>query len=194
MEKSRRLLQNVDAVSLVDCFWPPPETVVNLVNTFSIVPRSSLKRKNVDIDTDTLQLLLRLSGNRERIRAVPQGITNRHLAATHQFREIFSFAEIRHGDYVTQPYRFTNIVRTDGHAIDFVFARPQSEESLPDLDMRDFDKYDLDNKFNFWAVDPGEKSVFTAADGEGTDSHQFRHMSKAESYILASCKNTSRKI
>ncbi|KAG0169076.1 hypothetical protein DFQ30_003989 [Apophysomyces sp. BC1015] len=61
-------------------------------------------------------------------------------------------------------YAFTNLIRTDGHAIEFIFAKQAPQQPpLPDLTMADFIDEDLGN-FRVYGVDPGVTQLFTAED------------------------------
>ncbi|ORX43010.1 hypothetical protein DM01DRAFT_1278305, partial [Hesseltinella vesiculosa] len=59
---------------------------------------------------------------------------------------------------------FRNLVRTDGHTLEFLCER-KSRERLPDLVMSDLDDNDM---VEFWSygVDPGHTVPFTAVDSE----------------------------
>ena len=60
-------------------------------------------------------------------------------------------------------FLFRNLVRTDGYAVDLLFARSLSTESeLPDLEARDFDEIELRNHFNLWGLDPMITHIFVA--------------------------------
>lgn len=87
---------------------------------------------------------------------------------------------------------FTNMVRTDGHGIDFILAVPKRQMGeFPDLDLHDFTTEELNTRFHLWGVDPGQVNIFTASDGHGTGHHQTRKYSTAEYYTRAGFKKTN---
>jgi hypothetical protein len=65
-------------------------------------------------------------------------------------------------------YVFDNLIRTDGHTIEFVFgARKFEFGGLPDLRMPDLANEDID-RFHVYGIDPGHNHLFTAADQQHT--------------------------
>ncbi|KAI8393975.1 uncharacterized protein BYT42DRAFT_477292, partial [Radiomyces spectabilis] len=88
---------------------------------------------------------------------------------------------------------FTNVVRTDGYAIDFVFAR-RKYEALPNLTMDDFTTDKLQGTFQLWGADPGMTEVFVASDGHDENPHQVRKFSTDEFYTVAGFKKTNSKV
>ena len=91
---------------------------------------------------------------------------------------------------------FTNMVRTDGHAVDSIFARLVIDENLvlPDLELVDFNEDELLRVFHLWGVDPGLTSVYCAVDGHGEDGFQIRSFSTDHFYHESGWKETNRLI
>ncbi|CEP19984.1 hypothetical protein [Parasitella parasitica] len=89
---------------------------------------------------------------------------------------------------------FTNCVRTDGYAVDFIFAKRTNVDELPDLQLEDFALDELRDTFRLWGLDPGQKSVFTAVDGHTNDSCEIRCFLTAKSYTFSVYQRTSRRI
>lgn len=90
---------------------------------------------------------------------------------------------------------FTNMVRTDGYAIDFILAGPRNQDAnLPGLELSDFTQEELNENFCLWGVDPGQVNIFTASDGHGDDPHQVRKYSTAEYYTRAGFKQSNKVI
>ncbi|KAG0176318.1 hypothetical protein DFQ29_006283 [Apophysomyces sp. BC1021] len=88
---------------------------------------------------------------------------------------------------------FTNAVRTDGFAVDFIFARSTSNDQLPDLDPSDFDD-ELNEAFELWGADPGLTYVFVVCNSNGTEPCEVRKISTVEYYTKAGFKATTREI
>ncbi|KAI9481283.1 MAG: hypothetical protein EXX96DRAFT_465100, partial [Benjaminiella poitrasii] len=89
---------------------------------------------------------------------------------------------------------FTNCIRTDRYAVDFMFAKRINMDVFLNLELEDFVPDELQNTFRLWKLDPGQKSVFTAVDGHTNDQHEMRHFSTAEFYTFAGYKRTSRRL
>jgi hypothetical protein len=90
---------------------------------------------------------------------------------------------------------FTNRIRTDGYAVDFIFARPAKPGSeLPELDFDDFTEDELQDTFHLWGVDPGITEIFVAVDDHEDDAHQIRKMSTTEFHVQAGYEKTNQKI
>ncbi|ORE01021.1 hypothetical protein BCV72DRAFT_177730, partial [Rhizopus microsporus var. microsporus] len=81
---------------------------------------------------------------------------------------------------------FANTVKSDGFSVDFVFnKRTTKDTSLIaniDLKLEDFGLEEAKQAYQPMFLDPGRKSVFTAAIGLDTANHQIRRCSTAEYY------------
>ncbi|KAI7899771.1 uncharacterized protein BX663DRAFT_478072 [Cokeromyces recurvatus] len=90
---------------------------------------------------------------------------------------------------------FNNYVRSDGFAIDFVFNRRRKDSIvvLHDLTLQDFTYNEVESTFRPAFVDPGRKSVFTAAVGLG-DAQQIRGCSTKEYYTMTGSTNYQKKM
>ncbi|ORE11873.1 hypothetical protein BCV72DRAFT_331883 [Rhizopus microsporus var. microsporus] len=79
---------------------------------------------------------------------------------------------------------FANTVKSDGFSVDFVFnKRTTKDTSLIaniDLKLEDFGLEEVKQAYQPMFLDPGRKSVFTAAIGLDTTNHQIRRCSTAE--------------
>ncbi|SAM00113.1 hypothetical protein [Absidia glauca] len=71
---------------------------------------------------------------------------------------------------------FSNMVLTDGFAVNVLFTRPTSSTTLPDLELDDIARPHVADHFDLWGVDPGIKDIFMATDG----ASQYRKFSAAE--------------
>lgn len=86
---------------------------------------------------------------------------------------------------------FTNLVRTDGYAVDFILAGPKKPEvDHVDLSLEDFTPEEISDRFHLWGVDPGQTNIFTASDGN-LIPHQARKYSACEYYTRAGYKKTN---
>jgi hypothetical protein len=98
--------------------------------------------------------------------------------------------------------RFTNLVRTDGFAIDFIFAESIGEAEEDENDVYISDYHDFDpSLFRLWGLDPGLNSTFIASDGSNRHDninadipHEILQMITAEFYCRAGYKKTNRRI
>ncbi|CAO3688856.1 unnamed protein product [Rhizopus stolonifer] len=117
----------------------------------------------------------------------------RHQRATLEFEKVFNLHKVI-SNAAKENRRFTNCIRTDGYAIDFVFAKKTNMDVLPNLGLEDFVPDEVQNTFRLWGLDPGLKSVFIAVDGHTNDQHEIRHFSTAEFYTFAGYKRTSRRL
>ncbi|KAG0166015.1 hypothetical protein DFQ30_007682 [Apophysomyces sp. BC1015] len=76
---------------------------------------------------------------------------------------------------------FTNVIRTDGHTLKFIFAKRKTQgPPLPDLTLVDFIGEDMNDK-QVIGVDPGMGQLFTAVD----DRFEVARMSNSEWYAKA---------
>lgn len=93
---------------------------------------------------------------------------------------------------------FNNLVRSDGFSVDFVFVKkriPESTESRlmnSDLLLQDFKFEEVKDKYNPISIDPGRKSVFTAAVGID-ENVQIRRCTTSEYYHNTGSNSFSKK-
>ncbi|KAI9275006.1 hypothetical protein EDC94DRAFT_509375, partial [Helicostylum pulchrum] len=86
---------------------------------------------------------------------------------------------------------FGNIIRSDGFCVDFLFYRCiESKQddtiSIPNhnLELQDFTFEEVENTYRPRFIDPGRKSVFTAANGLDSSQHQVRRCNTKKYYHL----------
>lgn len=86
---------------------------------------------------------------------------------------------------------FGNIVRSDGFAVDLLFYRRVSDESNDqrvieshDLSVSDFSIDEVTEMYRPSFIDPGRKTVFTAAMGLDLNHHEIRRCNTKEYYHL----------
>ncbi|PHZ12739.1 uncharacterized protein RHIMIDRAFT_292050 [Rhizopus microsporus ATCC 52813] len=81
---------------------------------------------------------------------------------------------------------FANTVKSDGFSVDFVFNKRTTKDATLianiDLELEDFGLEEVKQACQPMFLDPGRKSVFTAAIGLDTTNHQIRRCSTAEYY------------
>jgi hypothetical protein len=66
------------------------------------------------------------------------------------------------------PNVFDNVVRTNGHTIEFIFnVKSSGTEPLPDLETSDIPTADI-GRFDAFGVDPGHRHLFTAVNTGGS--------------------------
>ncbi|KAI7906471.1 uncharacterized protein BX663DRAFT_420433, partial [Cokeromyces recurvatus] len=95
----------------------------------------------------------------------------------------------------SNPVLFGNLVRSDGFSIDSIFYKKRQTGHDPslqtfDLTLSDFNMYEMKDTFVPISIDPGRKSVFTAAIGLESDKHirrctikEYYHMTGSTRYI-----------
>ncbi|KAH8556684.1 hypothetical protein BGW37DRAFT_473671 [Umbelopsis sp. PMI_123] len=76
-------------------------------------------------------------------------------------------------------FAFARRILTDGHAVNFLFARKRDAE--------------IATYFEVAAIDPGRTQVFTAAYGSGQERHQLRRCSTSEYYSMTGSKRRNQK-
>ncbi|KAH8557080.1 hypothetical protein BGW37DRAFT_475461 [Umbelopsis sp. PMI_123] len=101
------------------------------------------------------------------------------------FYEIFDFQplRIRSLDELrlkNHKFAFARRILTDGHAVNFLFARKRDAE--------------IATYFEVAAIDPGRTQVFTAAYGSGQERHQIRRCSTSEYYSMTGSKRRNQKL
>lgn len=85
-------------------------------------------------------------------------------------------------------------MRTDGYAVEFLFARKSKADGLSDLGFEDFKLEELDTHFHLWTSDPGFRHIHVSVDGHTGDCHQVLSMSTAQYYVIAGYNKTMLKI
>ncbi|KAG0184584.1 hypothetical protein DFQ28_010889, partial [Apophysomyces sp. BC1034] len=166
-----------DDVDPRECFRPDWGTVAKQQRVFSITLENLL-------DASEISLL----GAR-----TTEDSNEAYQQKTSQFEAVFDFRKVQRPNNSAR-HMFTNVVRTDGFAVDFIFARSTSDDQLPDLDPSDFDADELSEAFELWGADPGLTNVFFACNGNGTEPYEIRKISTAEYYTKAGFKAATRKI
>lgn len=147
------------------------------------------------IDPRTLQTIIRVASKhlRQEEQFAIEDSHERHQCATLEFEKVFNLHKVI-TNAARENRRFTNCIRTDGYAEDFIFAKRTNTDVLPNLELEDFVPDDVQNIFRLWDLDPGQKYVFTAVDGHTNDQHEIRHFSTTEFYTLAGYKRTLRSL
>ncbi|KAG1434650.1 hypothetical protein G6F56_014236 [Rhizopus delemar] len=82
----------------------------------------------------------------------------RHQRATLEFEKVFNLHKVI-SNTTREKRLFTNCIRTDGYAVDVIFARRTNMDVLPNLEFEDFTPDELENTFRLWGLDPGQKSL-----------------------------------
>lgn len=189
----------VPNINREDCFLPEASTFINQKRVFNILPMCKYRRRFITVDLRTLQTIMRVSNRRlqqeeqfEIDDTIEDGL-ERHQRATLEFEKVFNLHKVI-SNTARENRLFTNCIRTDGYAVDVIFARRTNMDVLPNLEFEDFTPDELENTFRLWGLDPGQKSVFTAVDGHTNDQHEIRKFSTAEFYTFAGYKRTSRRI
>ncbi|CAO3637548.1 unnamed protein product [Cunninghamella blakesleeana] len=59
---------------------------------------------------------------------------------------------------------FTNLIRTDGYGIDFIFSKQAHHNPLPKLDIEDFTLDEVNKYFHLVGADPGHIDIYNATD------------------------------
>ena len=79
----------------------------------------------------------------------------------------------------------SNILRTDGVDLEFIFLKPKHETVAPKTPAQ-YRNWLLhgNHRCTIWGIDPGVTDLFVAADGSSTNSHRFRSTSTKEYYHL----------
>ncbi|KAH8552389.1 hypothetical protein BGW37DRAFT_466275 [Umbelopsis sp. PMI_123] len=118
------------------------------------------------------------------------------------FYEIFDFQplRIRSLDELrlkNHKFAFARRILTDGHAVNFLFARKSGGKDSIDhvqLGFEDFTDAEIATHFEVAAIDPGRTQVFTAAYGSGQERHQIRRCSTSEYYSMTGSKRRNQKL
>ncbi|KAI8967584.1 hypothetical protein BDF20DRAFT_927974, partial [Mycotypha africana] len=84
---------------------------------------------------------------------------------------------------------FRNLIRFDGFTVDFLFSRkkkPKQDAIIDhhDLTLENFSYEEITANYRPAFVDPGRKTVFTAAIGLETERHEIRRCSTKEYYHM----------
>jgi hypothetical protein len=172
-------------VSVESCFTPDVEDVMNQKRVFSLVPSYSLNRQYVSVDLTTLRQLAFTSGLRINLAHEEGNQGDKHEQATRLFAQVFDFQKVRYPSPNSNKC-FTNLIRTDGYGVDFIFARQESDSAaLPELEVNDFSPWELRNTFELWDADPGVTQTYVVANGHGDAPHHIKQMSSVEFSTLA---------
>ena len=96
-----------------------------------------------------------------------------------------------------------NQIKTDGTCVDFLISRAEEKSSdvlLPNLNIENYEEWELNHVVRMWGVDPGDTDVFMAADStndmsnQETSTNEIRFFSKAENYVKAEFKKNAFKL
>ncbi|PHZ15289.1 uncharacterized protein RHIMIDRAFT_271994, partial [Rhizopus microsporus ATCC 52813] len=83
---------------------------------------------------------------------------------------------------------FANTIKSDGFSVDFAFSKRTTSDTSSktniDLELEDFDLEEVNRNYQPMFLNPGRKSVFTAAIGLDKTKHQIRCCSTAEYYHM----------
>ncbi|CEG83902.1 hypothetical protein RMATCC62417_17767 [Rhizopus microsporus] len=86
---------------------------------------------------------------------------------------------------------FANTVKSDGFSVDFVFSKRTANI---DLKLEDFGLEEVKQAYQPMFLDPGRKSMFTAAIGLDTTNHQIRRCSTTEYYHMTGSTKYTKKL
>ena len=144
-----------------------------------------MNRQYVSVDLTTLRQLLFASGIRINLAHEEGNQGDQHEQATRLFAQVFDFQKVRYPSPNSNKC-FTNLIRTDGYGVDFIFARQESDSAaLPELEVNDFSPWELRNTFELWGADPGVTQTYVVANGHSDAPHHIKQMSSVEFSTLA---------
>lgn len=149
---------------------------------FTLLPVYSMQMRYIPMTDQALKRILRLSGT------LTGGITDMVQLCWRLFRmNLLGFDTVRQLTGNDESKAFTGAFRTDGVAIDFIFDRPRRRpaEALTPADVAGL--VDV-NEATIWGVDPGQRDLFVASDGDSNGTHRIRRTSTSEYYFLAGYK------
>jgi len=152
-------------------FCPKMAIIPRHVRLCTLYPLYSIQRRYIEIDSQTLRSLIKRANG---------------AAGQNLFWDAFNFPEIgvASEEAMQSPRRrFWSVIRSDGVAIDFLFARPKRVKAVPEVTMADVG-LDL-TRDRLWGVDPGVTDAFVAVDGSNDMTHEVRKTSTREFYHLA---------
>ncbi|CEG73157.1 hypothetical protein RMATCC62417_08590 [Rhizopus microsporus] len=163
-----------------------------LPRLFAALPSPSLHWRFVNISANFLSAFVK--------EALPRGYSDQ----LRMFYRVFNFKKLRINSIdallpsQNNKIMFANTVKTDGFSVDFVFnKRTTKNTSLAaniDLELEDFDLEEVQQTYLPMFLDPGRKSVFTAAVGFDKAKHQIRRCSTAEYYHMTGSTKYMKKL
>ncbi|GAA5794871.1 hypothetical protein HPULCUR_000219 [Helicostylum pulchrum] len=148
---------------------------LSLPRHFSLLPKPSLHWRFVIISANPLcpPLKITLPSRYEKQLQMFYRVFNLKVLRYHRIEKLMPNGE--------NDILFGNIIRSDGFCVDFLFYRRiESKQddtiSIPNhnLELQDFTFEEVENTYRPRFIDPGRKSVFTAANGLGSSQHQVR--------------------
>lgn len=163
------------------CFRSKTCSSAKTTKFFSLLPNFSLQRKFVSFNAIQWRHLFNACGIRLRHDPNAREGIDKQAEDFLTFDQSLDFKKVglrfsryylclydREYPWENAAYVFDNLIRTDGHTIEFVFGARKSEfGGLPDLRMPDLANEDID-RFHVYGVDPGHNHLFTAADQQHT--------------------------
>lgn len=122
IDNSRKYKESQAGVQRNDCFVPDSYTYIKAEKLFVPLPQYSMCHKYVTIDQQTLAYLLHGTSLEKR---KPQNV----VEVANFFAQVFKVPIPTFADMESDAAKiFTNIVRTDGVAIDFLYVKKQGKE------------------------------------------------------------------
>ncbi|KAG1471279.1 hypothetical protein G6F56_002217 [Rhizopus delemar] len=109
------------------------------------------------VDLRTLQTIIRVANQRlhqEERFAIDNQIEDsreRHQRATLEFKRVFNLHKVL-SNAARENMRFTNCIRTERYAVDFILAKRTNMYVLPNLELEDFVP-EVQNTFRLWDLD-----------------------------------------
>jgi hypothetical protein len=198
---SRLFLSGDTLIDRSVCFQSDTASTIAAIRLFPLLPNMSLKRKFVQFDSVAWRHLFMVCGSRldydsrasirlrkieEKLWCFLQSLVFGKVDLG--YASFYLYQYNRNAPPEDVPYLFDNSIRTDGHTVEFLFAKKKSAfDHLPDLKMPDLADENMDD-FHIYGVDPGHNHLFIAVDEQDT---RFR-LSNNEWYIKASFKKRRR--
>ncbi|KAK4510683.1 dTDP-fucopyranose mutase [Mucor velutinosus] len=151
---------------------------------FSILPTPSVHWRSLAISANALSVFVK--------NPLPRGYANQ----LRLFYQVFNFKLLGYSSIEElmpngeNDVLFGNIVRSDGFCVDFLFYKRTSGTADEistvnhDLGIKDFTIEEVTQLYRPSFLDPGRKTVFTAAIGLDPDVHQVRRCTTKEYYHL----------
>ncbi|CAO3620873.1 unnamed protein product [Cunninghamella blakesleeana] len=189
IENSKKFLtaENPPDADKSICFRPAMDLTIKKVRLFALVPQYSLKRKYITINASTLRSIFVRSKIKHEYKEIDGGVNNigNIKANTDFFTKVFDFSKLHINDCLNRLDQFsdtdnddnddnqrrrkpifTNLIRTDGFGIDFIFSKQAHHNSLPRLDIEDFTLEEVNKYFHLVGADPGHIDIYNATDGQ----------------------------
>jgi hypothetical protein len=180
---SRLFLSGDTMVDPSVCFKSETASSTRITKLFCLLPNFNLKRKFVTFNPGEWRHVLRACGIAFDYDSRAERGIRRIEEDAWSFYQTLYFDKVGLGNSMTNLERynfddppedrrfvFNNMIRTDGHTIEFLFAARKSEfDALPNLTMPDLSDENF-NQFHVYGIDLGHRHLLTAVDVERQDN------------------------